>query len=78
MASKDSWKIVLGVCVLALVYNLSTFPNYVSNISGDGIPNRPQKEPPLEYHWDDIIQRVVLLVLSFGFGFYSLNKIRTS
>ena len=77
MESKNGWKMLLGVSVLVLVYSLSSLTNLYENISGDSIPNRPQKEPPIEYQWDVAISRIIIALMSVGVGVYSLNKIRS-
>ncbi len=78
MESKNGWKMLLGVSVLVLVYSLSSLTNLYENISGDSIPNRPQKEPPIEYQWNVAISRIIIALISVGVGVYSLNKIRSS
>ena len=77
MESNNGWKILLGVCVLVFVFSLSSLPSLYENISGDSIPNRPQKEPPIEYQWNVAISRIIIALMSVGVGVYSLNKIRS-
>ena len=43
------WKVVLGVGILVTMLSLISLPTLYGNISGDSIPNRPQREPPIEY-----------------------------
>ena len=76
MSSSLSWKIVLGISIIVLVASIATFPSLTENISGDGVPNRPQREPPIEYQWNSVITRIVLIVLSFGVAVYSYNQTR--
>jgi hypothetical protein len=76
MESDNFWKILLGVSVLVLVYSLASFPQVYTNISGDGIPNRPQKELLIENQWDAVFQKIILIALSIGVGLYSFNQIR--
>jgi hypothetical protein len=68
------WQILLVVCALVTVLSLSSLPGLNENVSGDGIPNRPQKEPPIEYRWDIAISRIIIVVVSFTVGIYSLRK----
>ncbi len=76
MGSDNFWKILLGVSVLVLVYSLASFPQVYTNISGDGIPNRPQKELLIENQWAAVFQKIILIVLSIGVGLYSFNQVR--
>jgi hypothetical protein len=57
------------------VFGLFTLGNFDTNISGDGIPNRPQKEPPLEYPWDQAVQVIAVVALSVITAIYSGIKI---
>ena len=78
MASRRSgyWKIILGVSVIVLLYSLFSLPTLYENISGDSIPNRPQREPPIEYQWDAAYLRIILAIASLAVSVYSFNKIR--
>ena len=76
MNSNSPWNIVLGISIIVFVVSIATFPSLSENISGDGVPNRPQREPPIEYQWDSVIQRIVVIVLSVVAAFFSYNKIR--
>ena len=76
MESDTLWKILLGVSILVLVYSLASFPQVYTKISGDGIPNRPQKELLIENQWAAVIQKIVLIVLSIGVGLYSFNQVK--
>ena len=48
--------------------------NYL-NISGDGVPNRPQKEPPIEYPQDQAVQIIFIVALSAITAVISISKI---
>jgi hypothetical protein len=78
MGSKPGgyWKLVLGVSVIVLLYSLISLPTLYENISGDSIPNRPQKEPPIEYQWDAAYLRIGVAIISLAVSIYSFNKIR--
>ena len=70
------WKILLLVSILVTVVSTLSLPSLYQNISGDSVPNRPQKEPPIEYQWDQAILRITLAMVSVLIGMYSLKKIR--
>ena len=48
------------------------------NISGDGIPNRLQGGPPIEYSWDKAKQRILVAIFSTGIAFLSWNRLTKS
>lgn len=70
------WKIMLVISTLVLVFSLISLPGLYENISGDNIPNRPQKEPPIEFRWDLAISRIIIAFISMIVGAYSLRKIQ--
>ena len=74
----DHWKKILGLSILITVLCLISLPTLYENISGDNIPNRPQKEPPIEYQWDTAISRILIALLSSASSIYAYNKIRTT
>jgi len=74
----DYWKIILGLGIIITVLSLVSIPTLYENISGDNIPNRPQKEPPIEYQWDTAITRILIAVISSAISIYAYNKIRTT
>ena len=76
MNSTTFWKLLLVSSLLVVIFGLYAFDNlnYV-NISGDGVPNRPQKEPPIEYPWDQAFQIIVVVVLSAIVTVYSMARI---
>ena len=78
MGSNNNWNILLWVSVLILVFSLVSLPSLYENISGDSVPNRPQKEPPIEYQWDIAILRIIVAIISMVVSIYSLNKIRSN
>ena len=45
----STWKVIQSICILVLLVSIVTFPTPSQNVSGDGIPNRPEREPPIEY-----------------------------
>ena len=74
--SNNFWKVlfVSSLCVAIIgLYNLNNL-NYV-NISGDGIPNLPQKEPPIEYPWNQAIQYMIIVAVSVSMAIFSLYKV---
>jgi hypothetical protein len=74
----DYWKIILGLGIIITVLSLISLPTLYENISGDNIPNRPQKEPPIEYQWGTAITRILIAVISSAISIYAYNKIRTT
>jgi hypothetical protein len=60
---------LIGALGLLALGNLDT------DISGDGIPNRPQREPPIEYPWDQAVQIIAVVALSAMTAIYSWAKI---
>ena len=70
------WKILLVSSLLVVILGLYAFNNLnYLNISGDGVPNRPQKEPPIEYPQDQAVQMIVIVALSATIAVYSIAKI---
>ena len=58
--SSRIWKILLVLSALFTTLSLSSLPGLYENISGDSIPNRPQREPPIEYRWDVALSRIFI------------------
>jgi hypothetical protein len=77
LQDKGMWKILLVASILVFLSSLLSLPHLYENISGDSIPNRPQREPPVEYQWDTAMIRVIVALISMTVGIYSLKKIRT-
>jgi hypothetical protein len=75
MDSISTWKLIQGISILVLLASLITFPPLSQDISGDGIPNQPQREPPIEYQLDLVFQKIVLIIITAGIAIYSTNKI---
>jgi ABC-type lipoprotein release transport system permease subunit len=76
MNSNTFWKLLLVSSLLVVILGLYALNNLnYLNISGDGVPNRPQKEPPIEYPWDQAVQIIVIVVLSAITTLYSMAKI---
>jgi hypothetical protein len=69
------WKLLLVSSILIGAFGLFTLSNLDTNISGDGIPNRPQREPPIEYPWDQAVQIIATVALSAITAIYSGIKI---
>ncbi len=76
-AGISTWKILLLVSVLVTAAMVLSLPSLYENVSGDSIPNRPQREPPVEYQWDQLMYRVTLAMISAVIGVYSWKKIGT-
>ena len=76
MNSNTFWKILLVSSLSVVILGLYAFSNLsYLNISGDGVPNRPQKEPPIEYPQDQAVQLIAIVVLSAIVTVYSTVKI---
>ena len=69
------WKLLLVSSILIGAFGLFALGNLDTNISGDGIPNRPQREPPIEYPWDQFLQIIGVVALSAITAVYSWVKI---
>ena len=61
--------------VLIFIAGMSKFATLDVSISGDGIPNRPQQGPSLEYPWSQVILIIVIVGISAMTALYSLYKI---
>lgn len=61
--------------MLISAFGLFALNNLDTNISGDGIPNKPQREPPIEYPWDQALQIIAIVAFSAITAIYSLVKI---
>jgi len=61
--------------ILVVALGLYALNNLEMNISGDGIPNRPQRGPPLEYPWDQAVPIILFVVSSAITAIYSWFKV---
>ena len=61
------WKILLVSSILIGAFGLLTLGNIDTNISGDGIPNKPQSARA----WDKAVQIIAVVVLSAITAIYS-------
>ncbi|EMR73875.1 hypothetical protein MCGE09_00161 [Thaumarchaeota archaeon SCGC AB-539-E09] len=61
------WKILLVSSILIGAFGLLTLGNINTNISGDGIPNRPQSARA----WDQAVQIIAVVTLSTIAAIYS-------
>jgi hypothetical protein len=69
--SHTFWKILLVSSILIGAFGLFTLGNLDTNISGDGIPNRPQSTRA----WDQAVQIITVVALSAITAIYSGIKI---
>lgn len=69
------WKLVLVIAVAVALLSLFSLSGLQVNISGDGVPNRPQREPPLEYPWDQAARIIATAAISVLIAIYSWRKI---
>ena len=65
------WKLLLVSSILIGAFGLFTLSNLDTNISGDGIPNKPQSARA----WDQAVQIIVVVALSALAAIYSGIKI---
>ena len=65
------WKLLLVSSILIGAFGLFTLSNLDTNISGDGIPNRPQSARA----WDQVVQIIAVIALSAITAIYSGVKI---
>jgi len=65
------WKILLVSSILIGALGLFTLGNLDTNISGDGIPNRPQSARA----WDQAVQIITVVTLSAIAATYSGIKV---
>ena len=70
------WRLLFIISLVIAVISLFSLTRLYENISGDSIPNRPQKEPPIVYRWDLAIIRIIVSGISFFIASYSFKKIR--
>lgn len=61
------WKLLLVSSILIGAFGLLTLGNLDTNISGDGIPNKPQSTRV----WDQAVQIIAVVVLAAVTAIYS-------
>jgi len=72
------WKLVLVIAIAVTLLNIFSLSTLQENISGDGVPNRPQREPPIEYPWDQAARIAITAAISFMTAIYSWRKINSN
>jgi len=65
------WKLLLVSSILIGAFELFALGNLDTNISGDGIPNKPQSARA----WDQVVQIIAVVALSAITAIYSGIKI---
>jgi amino acid permease len=65
------WKLLLVSSILIGAFGLFALGNFDTNISGDGIPNKPQSARA----WDQAVQIITVVTLSAIAAIYSGIKI---
>ena len=73
--SENTWKLVLVIALTVAVLSIFSLSTLQERISGDGVPNRPQKEPPLEYQWDQAARNIITAGISIVIAIYSWRRI---
>ena len=58
------WRILLLFSLAVAVIGLISLAYIDVNISGDGVPNRPQGGPPIEYPWGRALVIFAVVILS--------------
>ncbi|MDQ1281309.1 MAG: hypothetical protein QG670_2574 [Thermoproteota archaeon] len=74
MNANTLWKILLISSILVVIIGLYTFNNLDLSISGDGIPNSPQKVPSTDYPWRQVLSIIVVVGTAAVVAFYSFYK----
>jgi hypothetical protein len=69
------WKVLLVISVGVTIISLLSMIGLKENISGDGIPNRPQGGPPIEYPWDQAMQKLLIAALSAITALFSWSRL---
>jgi len=72
------WRLLFLISLVIAVISLFSLTRLYENISGDNIPNRPQKEPPIVYRWDLAIIRIIVAAISFLIAFYSFKQMKVT
>jgi hypothetical protein len=72
------WIILLIISISLTIYSLFSMTSLREDISGDGIPNRPQKGPPIEFSWGQAIQSIIIAIVSISISVISWKQIKTS
>ena len=75
MKTNDIWRVLLVMSLITSLLGFYSLTTLDTNISGDGVPNRPQKGPPIEYPWDQAIPRFFIVTVSLGLFVFSLVKL---
>ncbi|OGD55710.1 hypothetical protein A3K78_07540 [Candidatus Bathyarchaeota archaeon RBG_13_52_12] len=68
-------RILLLFSLAVAIISLISLAYLQVNISGDGVPNRPQGGPPVEYPWGQAYAIIVVVVLSIATAGYSWRRI---
>ncbi len=69
------WKVLFLFSSVVVIFSLISLAYLQVNISGDGVPNRPQGGPPIEYPWDQALVIFVTMILSMGAAVYTWRRI---
>jgi len=69
------WRILLPLSLAVAIISIISLVYLQVNISGDGVPNRPQGGPPIEYPWGQALVIVVTAILSAGTAVYAWRRI---
>ncbi|MCX6654932.1 MAG: hypothetical protein NTY03_07395 [Candidatus Bathyarchaeota archaeon] len=70
-----NWRILLLFSLAVAIISLISLAYLQVNISGDGVPNRPQGGPPVEYPWGQAYAIILVAILSAGTAVYSWRRI---
>ena len=71
------WRILLLFSLAVAIISIISLVYLQVNISGDGVPNRPQGGPPIEYPWSQASAIILVMVLSAATAGYSWRRIIT-
>ena len=75
MDSKTTLRTLMLASLVVTIVSLISLAYLQVNISGDGVPNRPQGGPPVEYPWGQAYAIIMVAILSAGTAVYSWRRI---
>ena len=75
MAPKTSLRILMLASLVVTIVSLVSLAYLQVDISGDGVPNRPQGGPPVEYPWGQALTIIVVAILSACITIYAWRRI---
>jgi hypothetical protein len=74
VAPKTSLRILMLASLVVTIVSLVSLAYLQVNISGDGVPNRPQGGPPVGYPWGQALTIIVVAILSTCITIYAWRR----